>query len=766
MKNNSYTNSLRSFAALWISLGLLTGTPMSASEKVDVGGILDNLERAEAEKQPWTVPDTLRERPANFVERLRHGADAGDPKDQATLGLCYQNGVGVKRDNAQAIEWYRKAAAKGHAGARNNLGMIYDQGVGVPRDPVKARELYVSAANAGLADAEFNLGLEFASEKNFVEARKWYQKAADQGHLRALNNLGNIYILGRGVPVDLELAKKYLTKPATTGIAVSQLGMASAFFAQKNVAEAMPWLRRSIQGGFIGAYGRYAASLYRGEGVERDVTAALDLARKVAKRGDGNSQALVALILLQNADKMPADPKEAYELARTSAERGNSFGERILGTCYYRGFGVKQDFQEAVHWYRLSAEQNDATAACNLAALLESGTGAARDIREAVKWYWVGAEAGDPTSQREFARILRDVARVAHDSPTALECARQCAETADAGGLAMLANILLENPGLVDPSETYHWAKKSADHGCAYGQKMVALCYHRGVGVERDVKEAMKWYRLAAEQGDPAAAGNLGVILLGGSVGSPDPVEGMKWLRKGAEAGDPTTQILLAGRLEMGQGVERDLSAALEWARKSAKGGNVLGQVMVAQRLLAFPTRNAAESSEAYQAARQAADQGNASGQALLGMCYQRGIGVERNVQEAAKWYRPAAEQRIPAAAANLGRLLKDGELGSPDPVQGVKWLLVGAEGGDFTAMGVLAGTLATGQGVPRDLPGAAKWMRLSLTNPDMQPSQREITQKTLDAIEKILADAHRAQPGKPTYESGKPLYEPGKPVF
>jgi len=702
---------------------------------------MDSLERAEAEKQPWTVPDTLRERPANFVERLRHRADADDPKDQATLGLCYQTGVGVKRDNARAVEWYKKAAAKGHAGAQNNLGMMYDQSIGVPRDSAKARELYVSAANAGLADAEFNVGLDFASEKNFEDARKWYQKAADQGHLRALNNLGNIYLLGRGVPVDLEQAKKYLIKPATAGIAVSQFGMAAAFFFQKDAAEAMPWLRRSMQGGYIWAYSRYARSLYYAEGVERDVAAALDLARKLAKRGDGNSQALVAHILLANTEKMPADAKEAYEFARKSAEQGNSYGQRILGSCYYRGFGVKQDAAEAVHWYRLSAEQKDATAACNLAELLESGSGTARDVREAVKWYQVGAEAGDVVSQFKLARIFKDGAGVPRDIPMALKWGRKCAEAGYPDGQALLAQILVENMGLTDPSETYDWAKKSADQGSAYGQKVVAICYNRGIGVERDLKQAMKWYRLAAGQGDAAAAGNLGGLLMSGLVGPPDPAEGMKWLRKGAEAGDSMTQFSLASHFETGQGVTRDLSAALEWARKSARSGNPLGQATVAEILLGIPKINPAESSEAFQAAHQAADQGNAIGQNLLGVCYDRGVGVWRDVKEGAKWYRLAAEQRNPVAAGNLGRLLDSGQLGAPDSAQAAKWFQQGAEDGDFNSMHLLAGMLAHQVEVPKDPGLFLKWLRIVAGDGSQSPQAQEGLRRLLEAVEKALAN-------------------------
>ena len=36
--------------------------------------------------------------------------------------------------------------------------------------------------------------------------------------------------------------------------------------------------------------------------------------------------------------------------------------------------------------------------------------------------------------------------------------------------------------------------------------------YNEGIGVPQDYKEAVKWYRLAAEQGDAEAQNNLGVM--------------------------------------------------------------------------------------------------------------------------------------------------------------------------------------------------------------------------------------------------------------
>jgi TPR repeat protein len=60
----------------------------------------------------------------------------------------YDNGRGVPQDDAQAVNWYRKAAEQGLAEAQYNLGLMYDNGRGVPQNYEKAYAwLSVAAAH-------------------------------------------------------------------------------------------------------------------------------------------------------------------------------------------------------------------------------------------------------------------------------------------------------------------------------------------------------------------------------------------------------------------------------------------------------------------------------------------------------------------------------------------------------------------------------------------------------------------------------------------
>ena len=50
--------------------------------------------------------------------------EASDAVAQTLLGMMYQNGKGVPQNDAEAVQWYRKAADQDQAGAQFNLGLI------------------------------------------------------------------------------------------------------------------------------------------------------------------------------------------------------------------------------------------------------------------------------------------------------------------------------------------------------------------------------------------------------------------------------------------------------------------------------------------------------------------------------------------------------------------------------------------------------------------------------------------------------------------
>src|SRR5690606_35554652 len=63
-----------------------------------------------------------------------------------------------------------------------------------------------------------------------------------------------------------------------------------------------------------------------------------------------------------------------------------------------------------------------------------------------------------------------------------------------------------------DYNEALKWFRMAADQGDAHAQYHIGIMYHKGHGVTYDINEAMKWYRMAADNEEMHAQFTLGTI--------------------------------------------------------------------------------------------------------------------------------------------------------------------------------------------------------------------------------------------------------------
>lgn len=172
-------------------------------------------------------------------------------------------------------------------------------------------------------------------------------------------------------------------------------------------------------------------------------------------------------------------------------------------------------------------------------------------------------------------------------------------------------------------------------------------------------QEATNLLCQATRQGNNAAKGLWGIVLVSQSP-SPETAEaGLQLMRDSAAKGDVQVILQLGFLYKNGLDVRRNYNEAFHWFGL-------------------------------------AADQSNAVGQLELGACYQYGLGTSPDLATAAKWYRRAAEQTNYVAMKSLGYLLMNGYGVNKDLKAAKYWLTRAAEeGGIARAMynlGVLYG--------------------------------------------------------------------------
>jgi len=130
------------------------------------------------------IPDRSSEDFKKNFAQTKELAEKGDAQAQCELGWCYSNGLGVLRDPAEAVKWFKNSAEQGDAKGQSSMAYCYSTGSGVIKDE--------------------------------AEAVKWYLKSAEQGYDAAQIHLAEHYYYGKGVTKDPVEAYAYINLAGTT----------------------------------------------------------------------------------------------------------------------------------------------------------------------------------------------------------------------------------------------------------------------------------------------------------------------------------------------------------------------------------------------------------------------------------------------------------------------------------------------------------------------------------------------------------------------
>lgn len=208
--------------------------------------------------------------------------------------------------------------------------------------------------------------------------------------------------------------------------------------------------------------------------------------------------------------------------------------------------------------------------------------------------------------------------------------------------------------------------RNQAEAGDANAQVRLGFAYEHGIGVPRDVAQAISWYQKSAAQGNAHGEYSLGVMSRYGIGVQQDYAQAVSLFQQAAGQGDRDAQNDLGTMYQTGQGVQQDYAQAIAWYQKAAAQDNVI-----------------AENN--------------------LGVLYQNGTGVKRDNAMAFAWYERAASQGYPPAEENLGWMYQSGLGTKPNDMQAITWYAKAAQQGNANAENSLGWMYQNGRGLPQD---------------------------------------------------------------
>lgn len=301
------------------------------------------------------------------VEDCTTQCNRGNAGSCHALGMMYENGTGLPRDEIRAAGFYGAACVRGHAvachalgtmrekgkggelsvteAARmyeasceggsaqgcNGLARMYDEGKGMPKDDARAAELFRKSCDGGYATGCSNLGRKIEKgeglPKDAVAARVLYEKACDMGSAPGCGNLGGVYLDGVVVPKDEARAAELYKKGCDGGygFACTGLGLLHAAGAsiEKDEARAVELFERGCNDGDSTGCFEFAQRLVAGVGRAKDEGRAAVFFEEACTRGA--MRACTALARMREEGRGgPKDAKSARELLEKACKGGDS----------------------------------------------------------------------------------------------------------------------------------------------------------------------------------------------------------------------------------------------------------------------------------------------------------------------------------------------------------------------------------------------------------------------------------------------------------
>jgi len=231
----------------------------------------------------------------------------------------------------------------------------------------------------------------------------------------------------------------------------------------------------------------------------------------------------------------------------------------------------------------------------------------------------------------------------------------------DAAAMTLIGEIYRDGaavpPSDQEASRWFRLASNLGDRAAAY--ELGVLLVQGGKGVAKDPAGAKAQFERAAAKNHPGALYNLGVMALQGVDGkSPDYKEAAQYFLRAANLGDDDAAYSYGVMLRDGKGAPQNISEALRWLKRAADDGIIAGQVEYAIMLFngdGLP-RDEAGAAKILLAA---ASRGNPIAQNRVAHLYARGEALPRDLAKAAAWnsFAKAAglkDDQLDVATANL----------------------------------------------------------------------------------------------------------------
>lgn len=266
--------------------------------------------------------------------------------------------------------------------------------------------------------------------------------------------------------------------------------------------------------------------------------------------------------------------------------------------------------------------------------------------------------------KQRFERLIKE-----HVAPQTAERLRQHYEQALHGNSSAMVEIARFLKELEYLEDMLDWLKQATCQDDADGFYELANCYYEGIGVEENIDRALSYYERAAQQNHPDAMNNLADMYLNGEGTEVNAEAALQWFLKAAKCDVVEAMYTLGMMYEQGIGTEIDEDKAFSYYEMAAKGGDSEGLYRIGMIYFNGELKKNQSYEQAMEWFYRAANQFHVDALYNIAYCYENALGVEKNPQQAIRYYKQAALLEDVASMLKLAELYE-----GIDPQEADKW--------------------------------------------------------------------------------------------
>ncbi len=208
----------------------------------------------------------------------------------------------------------------------------------------------------------------------------------------------------------------------------------------------------------------------------------------------------------------------------------------------------------------------------NLALMSIDGIGCEKDIDKAISYYEKTSMMGDTEAMLALGNLYDEGKEVAKDKLKALHYYQMAADKDDSHGSYNAGRLLLEQD-INNVQEALYYLEIASEKGIGMASLTISNLYYYGVGIQKDIDQAIDYCKLAIKQGTNEGYNNLGLIYSDRSFAGFDYQKAFSFFEEEVKRQVYLAYYNLGILYEYGLGVYKDYKKAVELFKIAAEHG-------------------------------------------------------------------------------------------------------------------------------------------------------------------------------------------------